>query len=68
MSQITIVLDCADAMELGEALIDAGMDAHTSGDTYAVEFVRSMAVSMPTTGEYEVELTREHIDFEIRPA
>lgn len=67
MSHITIMLDGTDAVELGEALIDAGVDAQSTGDSYSVEFIRSMAVALPITSTDRVEISREQISFEVLP-
>ena len=64
---ITIVLDGSEAVELGEALIDAGWYAQSTGDRHSVEFVRSKAVALPFPEAPKIEIERSEINFQVRP-
>jgi len=64
---MTIVLDTEDAVELGEALLDAGYDTQATGLKHAVEFVRSKAVSLPDPSSPKIEVSRNEINFQVLP-
>ena len=66
-SKVTVMLDGADAIELGEALIDAGIDTQSTGDVYAVEFIQSKAVALPYTDRGRIEIERSEVTFEVKP-
>jgi hypothetical protein len=64
---MTIVLDTEDAIELGEALLDAGYETNSTGLRHSVEFVRSKAVALPDPSIPKIEVSRNEINFQVMP-